>query len=182
MTIDPSQVGFDNLRCYHAVYALAKKICTSHQVVDEMVLENVNGMKCTVNEGNALDVIIGSQSRVITVYVKDDPTFQAKLKKIAGKAAAGVGDAVAKKVYTYTADGIAQCSSTWLTCRNRRPCRLLGLGVLGRRKRICNDRSGKVIFGSLNRRICHSKPVWPHRRSCVCQRSCEWENDSTSIG
>jgi len=104
-----------------------------------MVLENVNGVKSTVNEDNALDIIMGSRSREITVYLKDDPTFQAKLKRIAGKAAAGVGDVVAKKAYTYTADGIAQCSSTWLTGRNRRPRSLLGLGVLGRRRWICNE-------------------------------------------
>jgi hypothetical protein len=96
-------------------------------------------VKSTVNDNNALDIIMESKSREITVYVKDDPTFEAKLKKIAGKAAAGVGDAVAKKVYTYTADGIAQCSSTWLTGRNRKPRRLLGLGALGRTRRIRND-------------------------------------------
>jgi hypothetical protein len=107
MTIDPSKVGFDNSRCYHAVDALAKQMCTSHQVVDEMVLNNVNGVKSLVHEDNALDIIMRSKSTEITVYVKDNPKFQAKMKKIAEKVAAGIGDAVAKKVYNYTADGIA---------------------------------------------------------------------------
>ena len=40
----------------------------------------------------------------------------------------------------------------------------------------------RSIGSAINRRIRYSKPVWPHRRSCICQRSCEWENDSTSIG
>jgi hypothetical protein len=139
MTIDPSKVGFDNSGCYRAVHALAKKMCTSHQVVDEMVLDNVNGVKSLVNEDNALDIIMGSKSRKITVYVKDDPKFQAKMKKMAGKVATGIGDAVAKKVYNYTADGIAQCSLTWLTGRNRKPRCLLGLGILGRRRWSCNN-------------------------------------------